>query len=1153
MKKSIHYFLLLMAIIISLPAVAQDWVEKMKDPSVNFFEVQKSFNKQYSKELREMERERKRNASKKDHLENTEENEMPGYAQFKRWEWFMAPRVSQTGERFDPAQVWYEMSSYYKQHPPHTFAGNWTFIGPNNTLSLSGAGRLNFVRLDPINSSTIYVGSPAGGLWKSTNSGATWSTNTDNLNHVIGCTDIGIDPTNTNTMYLVTGDGDAGDNYSVGLLKSTDGGNTWNPSGLSFSVSTTKQMSKILINPDNTNILMVATSAGIFRSTDAAATFTQVQTGSFKDMEFKPGDPNIVYACGTEFFKSTDGGQTFTKISAGLPVATNVSRMAIGTTNNDANYLYMIVGLPAPNYGTEGFYKSTNSGTSFTKVSTPNIGTQQWYDLAIASCPTNSQEVIIGGQTQFLKSTNAGVSWSAIGTTTHVDYHDLIYTSGTSIYCASDGGLYHSANNGNSFTELNNNLAISQMYGFGQSTTNPNLLITGWQDNGTNLYDGNWGQTMGGDGMLAFISHSNNNNMWGSQYNGSLNKSTNGGNSWQSATNGISEAGAWVTPWIEDPVTANTIWAGFINVWKSTNGGTSWTKKSTFTNQGTLNAIAVSKADNNVVWAAKSAGLYLTSNGGTNWTTISSLPPGTISAIECSNTDPNKAWVTFSGFTNANKVFQTNDKGATWINLSSSIPNVPVNCILYVENSNDELYIGTDVGVFFKDASINIWQPFLTGLPRVIVTQLELYYATGKIRASTYGRGMWESDLYVAGSYPPGAAFGSDNKIACPGAAVHYTDYSSGQPTQWNWSFPGGSPSTSTDQNPVVFYNSPGTFSASLIVTNANGVDSTSFNNFVTISTSPYNAPSTVGATVCGPTVANLSAAGTGTGVLRWWDAPGGGNLLNTGSTYSPNINGGKTFYIDEDFPGGSPDAVGEYSYGFGPGANFTANDIRGNYFDVLDPVVLNTVDVFSFSAGNRTIEIIDPQGNTLIDTTMFVPASPTIATTLNLNFTIYPGTGYFIKLRGLVDMWRNSSGAQFPYTSTSINITGTNAGSSGYYYFFYNWNYTTITCNTARAACVVIDSCSSAGINNLGAIGSVDIFPNPNSGIFNLNFNTQTTDNYRLKISNTIGQIVYDEKLNSFTGKFEKKIDVGSFGSGIYMLSISNSQGEIVRKIEVH
>ena len=102
-----------------------------------------------------------------------------------------------------------------------------------------------------------------------------------------------------------------------------------------------------------------------------------------------------------------------------------------------------------------------------------------------------------------------------------------------------------------------------------------------------------------------------------------------------------------------------------------------------------MTTFSVSPANNQVIWAAKPGLFYLTTNGGTNWTTISNVPSGTITSIACSNTDANKAWITYSGFNNNNKVFQTNDQGATWINLSGSIPNIPVNCIVYENNSND--------------------------------------------------------------------------------------------------------------------------------------------------------------------------------------------------------------------------------------------------------------------------------------------------------------------------------------------------------------------------------------------------------------------------------------------------------------------------------
>jgi photosystem II stability/assembly factor-like uncharacterized protein len=549
----------------------------------------------------------------------------------------------------------------------------------------------------------------------------------------------------------------------------------------------------------------------------------------------------------------------------------------------------MIVGLPAPNYGTEGFYKSTNSGTSFTNPTTPGLGNQQWYDLCIAVSPTNKDEILLGGQTDFLKSTNGGNLWSQSGGSTHVDYHDVIYSDGNTCYMACDGGIYVSYNNASSWDNLSDGLAIAQMYGFGQSSTNASLLVQGWQDNGTNRYDGfSWAHIFGGDGMLCFIDRTNDMNMWASTQNGGLIRSTNGGTSFSSATGGINEAGGWVTPWIQDPVNASTLYAGFINVWRSTNGGVSWTKISTFSNNQFLNTVAVSPANNQVIWTAKSAALYMTSNGGTTWTTITNVPSGTITGIACSNTDANKAWITYSGFSNTNKVLQTTDMGATWTNISASIPNVPVNCITYLDNSNDGLYIGTDLGVFYKDASLTVWEPFFSGLPNVIVTQLEIFYPTNKIRASTYGRGVWESDLFVPGSYAPTAAFTVNKRIICPGSVLQFTDYSTGSPTSWNWTFNGGYPSSSTQQNPSVVYNIAGVYEVTLTATNANGTNTTTQTNYITISPSPYSAPSTVGGERCGPGVVNLSASGAGIGNLRWWDEPGGGTVVHVGSTYSP-------------------------------------------------------------------------------------------------------------------------------------------------------------------------------------------------------------------------------------------------------------------------
>ena len=138
-------------------------------------------------------------------------------------------------------------------------------------------------------------------------------------------------------------------------------------------------------------------------------------------MEFKPGDPTTVYACGNQFYRSTNNGVTWNLITGGpLPTAAGCSRMAIAVTAADVNRKF-VCRLPAPNYGTEGFYSSTNSGTSFTQPSTPNIGNQQWYDLCIASSRQLPMKLLLADKhNSYVLPMEELLCGNGVGT--HVDY-----------------------------------------------------------------------------------------------------------------------------------------------------------------------------------------------------------------------------------------------------------------------------------------------------------------------------------------------------------------------------------------------------------------------------------------------------------------------------------------------------------------------------------------------------------------------------------------------------------------------------------------------------------------------------------------------------------------------------------------------------------
>ncbi|MCD8518519.1 MAG: glycosyl hydrolase, partial [Flavobacterium sp.] len=412
---------------------------------------------------------------------------------------------------------------------------NWEPIGPfthTNTGSWSsGQGRVNIVHVDPSNPNTIYLGAPAGGIWKSTNNGTTWTPLTDELPQ-IGVSGIAVDYSNSNVIYIATGDKDAGDSYSVGVYKSTDGGLTWNATGALGIMNSNFRAGDILIHPTNNQILWCATSNGIYRTTNAGASWSRVQTGNFSqgNIRLKPGDPNTLFAVNyNAFFRSTNGGTSFTQVSTGLPSTSG--RFVMDVTPANPNYIYILSAGVSPNYNFQGIYRSTDGGTTFTaRNTTTNVleSSQAWFDLALAVSSTNAEEIYTGCLNVW-KSTNGGTSLTKINSWsnptgpsyTHADIHYLGF-HGTKLFCGSDGGIYVSENNGSNFTDLTAGAQISQFYKIAVAKQTSANMVGGLQDNGGHAYSsGQWKNYYGADGMDTAINPTNQNQYYGFIQNGS--------------------------------------------------------------------------------------------------------------------------------------------------------------------------------------------------------------------------------------------------------------------------------------------------------------------------------------------------------------------------------------------------------------------------------------------------------------------------------------------------------------------------------------------------------------------------------------------------------------------------------------------------------
>jgi photosystem II stability/assembly factor-like uncharacterized protein len=736
--------------------------------------------------------------------------------------------------------------------------GTWTSLGPNSsTGGYHGIGRVNCVAFHPTDNNTYWIGAPAGGLWKTTDNGATWTCLTDD-NNVLGVSSIIIpsDYATSNTIYIGTGDRDAWDNRSIGVLKSTDGGATWSTTGLSFSLASGNMVNKMIIDPNNNNVIIAATTNGVYKTTNGGTTWsTQLTSSVFIDLEYKPSNFNTLYGAtkNGKIYVSTNSGSSWTqKLNTGY-------RIELAVSPANANYVYAIIS--ASNNGLQGIYKSTNSGSSFASVySSSNlmgwksngsdVGGQGYYDLSLAVSPTNISKVIMGGVNSH-RSTNAGSSWSCSNCWTaysgynmgnhpvvHADKHNLVYRSNGDLFECNDGGIYISTNDGATWTDKSNGLVISQMYKLSTSKTVANETITGLQDNGTKLLAGGvWSDVKGGDGMECLIDYTDVNTQYGTYTNGQIDRTTNHWVSTTDITPSAASSGAWVTPYIIHPTSHTTIYAGYSNVWKSTNKGTSWTQISTMSSSNKLRSMAIAPSNASVLYVADQTHIWKTTNGGTSWTNVTgSLPVSSsnITYIAIKSTSQTTAWVTMSGY-NANCVFKTTNGGTSWTNISAGLPSIPAYSIVQdVTNTGTEaLYVGTDLGVYYKEGTNN-WAEYNTGIPKVRIGELEIYYnsnaTNNRLRAATYGRGLWEVELYASGTNAPVANFGASSTAICTGDTVQFTDSSLYSPTSWSWTF---TPSTvtyvnntsDTSQHPQVSFSSAGVYTVSLTASNANGSD----------------------------------------------------------------------------------------------------------------------------------------------------------------------------------------------------------------------------------------------------------------------------------------------------------------------------------------
>ncbi len=712
------------------------------------------------------------------------------YLHWKRWEYFHSIRLDEFGNITNNTQrLWeaYQFDARFTTERVDASYGTWTAIGPTgytNTASgyNGGMGRVNCIAFHPTLSNVLFIGTPQGGVWKTTNGGTSWFPLTDNIPST-GVGGIVVSHADANTIYILTGDGDASQgglvsSYgfckpSIGVLKTTDGGVNWFKTGDFPGIAGNYFGYKLIQHPTNANTLFAATTLGIMKTTNGGNTWTNEQTGIFTDIEFKPGTPATMYAAqlnsADPFWKSTNTGDTWVNTAVGVP--TNTNRIAIGVSANNSNYVYFVGG---PNTGSgafRGLYRSTDSGDNFTvRTTTPNIlgypndgsdnQNQSGYDLAIAVDPDNVANVVTGGINVW-KSTDQGgtftyrTQWNeptAAGEYVHADIHDLAYNPvGGLLYSCSDGGVGMSIDDGDNFNFVSSGLQIMAFYHADALASNNDFFAGGSQDNGTNyrtIAIPVYSHIFGADGFDCAIDQGNSNNVYYIA-NGQVRKTTNaGGNS-----SNISPVGVGFFPLLAlDPNNSSIIYLGSDDVFKSTAGsgttGGSWVNKGGIGNR----VLTTCPSNSNVIYAGSSTQAMRSDNGGDTWAATISSSPGypagqTLTMIAVDPIDANYIWAVFGGYSAGNKVFRSTDAGANWTNVSGSLPNIPIFSVAM--DLAGHTYIGTDLGVFMRRWGGADWQYFNNNLPKAPVTELLINEGAARLKAATFGRGLFEADLYT--------------------------------------------------------------------------------------------------------------------------------------------------------------------------------------------------------------------------------------------------------------------------------------------------------------------------------------------------------------------------------------------------------------------
>jgi PKD repeat protein len=1002
--------------------------------------------------------------------------------------------------------------------------GTWHFFGPTDmafkTLPYigNGIGRVSAIKFHPTDSQTMYTVGCHGGIFKSINRGQTWSVmpGTDQMPDTKTAS-VCIDFTDDNILYLGTGDPNSFAN-GMGVWKSTDGGSSFTQSSTGMGNIT---VTDIIMSPLDHNTLLASTQAGLYKSSDAGATWSQTQPTPKRvdDIKMKPGSTNTVYAAtGTTFYISHDFGSTW--ISSALPTfPSNNLSARIAVSPADTNRIYL--GAAKDN----GYIlKSTDGGASFSTVftssstciicyaATPGSGTQGDYDFAMCANPLNANELLLCAETIW-RSLDGGSTWTPIedpyqSSNLMADFHTIVFDPyyPNEVFLSCDGGIWSSIDTLRTIWRARNaGLGTWQIYHSGQHPLFRDVYAIGTQDGGLYIYHNNrWTYLDGGDELsLEYFSYLPGYDLW---------------RPWDSYRAAISDTAAIHDVSFNDPIgqtnSPMAFWPnlktlavyGKDTVYRSTNIDATkpnWT--SILNSSYGIQDIKFCAADSNVLYVLTNKDtIYRSDNAQAASPTFIKLRAPDATAYQAflatSKSNPDIVYMTSQW-----KIYMSKDKGATWQNISSNLPSGSgyIQTVVHDDYSaNERLFVMLNSSVYYKDSTTTTWS-ITTGLESVATARdLSIYNdgtSGGVLRVSTFGRGVWECPIYT-NLTPIITGLTADQRYICPGDTVHFSANYYGQPNFIQWSFPGGTPSSSTSPDPVVVYSAAGTYDVQLIIGNSSGSD--------TITRSSYISANSSGATVLSekfeegffPPVNWLLSSTNSTWSCHATDSAGG---------YSASRH--SAMFDNYDY-----DAAGKHDKLITAPMNLSGKADASVTFDISYQYTVGYHDSLLIQASTDCGDTWTP---------LYVKDASQLATAYAYP-TLTTGVPFFIPN---ASNWRTDTVSLKAYVGKTVLLSFENIGHGGSSLYLDNINL------TAKGVDVT-------AVNNNSP--EIALYPNPTTGIVYINAEDIAGSQVTINFYNMLGELVSHQIIPVINGSLHSTLSLASLQAGVYQVRIQGDNG---------